>query len=43
MSNIHPSWVRAGGIALEIMEGKHDGDLTTIAQACKTRTKLETA
>lgn len=36
---IHPSWIKAGGIALEIMEGKHDDDLDTIAQACKVRLK----
>jgi hypothetical protein len=39
MSNIHPSWVKAGGVALEIMEGKHDAHLNTIADACNKRLK----
>ena len=39
MTAIHPSWIKTGGIALEIMEGKHDDNLESIAQACKSRVK----
>lgn len=39
MAAIHPSWVKAGGVALEIIEGKHDDDLESIAQACRVRVK----
>jgi hypothetical protein len=39
MTAIHPSWQKAGGVALEIMEGKHDDSLDTIAQACRVRMK----
>lgn len=36
---IHPSWFKAGGLALEIMQGKHDDQLDAISQACKSRLK----
>lgn len=39
MTNIHPSWVKLGGIPLAIMEGKHDDVLDAIQDACKKRTK----
>jgi len=37
---IHPSWVKVGGVPLEIMEGKHDDVLESIQNACKTRLKV---
>jgi len=40
MSTIHPSWVKVGGVPLEIMEGKHDDVLESIQNACKTRLKM---
>ena len=40
MSGIHPSWVKVGGVPLEIMEGKHDDVLESIQNACKTRLKM---
>ena len=36
---IHPSWVKVGGIPLEIMEGKHDDVLESIQSACQMRLK----
>ena len=36
---IHPSWVKVGGIPLEIMEGKHDDVLESIQNACRVRLK----
>jgi hypothetical protein len=39
MTTVHPSWVKHGGLPLEIMEGKHDDDLEMIQQACMKRVK----
>lgn len=36
---IHPSWVKVGGVPLEIMEGKHDDVLESIQNACRVRLK----
>jgi hypothetical protein len=36
---IHPSWVKVGGVPLEIMEGKHDDALESIQNACRVRLK----
>jgi hypothetical protein len=38
---IHPSWVKEGGIVLEIMEGRHDAALDMIQQACRARLKTQ--
>ena len=40
MNEIHPSWFKAGSdIAVAIMQGQHDSELETIANACKVRLK----
>lgn len=40
MNEIHPSWFKAGSeIAIAIMQGQHDSELETIANACKVRLK----
>lgn len=36
---IHPSWIKLGGLPLEIMQGKHDDDLENIRQAVTARIK----
>lgn len=36
---VHPSWIKVGGVALEIVEGTHDADLESIRQACAVRVK----
>lgn len=36
---IHPSWVKIGGVPLEIMEGEHDDVLESIQNACRVRLK----
>lgn len=38
-TRIHPSWEKAGGMALEIMKGLHDDELDVIQQACRARFK----
>jgi hypothetical protein len=40
VSSIHQSWHKVGGVALEIMEGKHDDDLEHISNACGVRVKM---
>ena len=36
---VHPSWEKAGGVALAIMRGEHDAELDYIRQACTQRLK----
>lgn len=35
----HKTWDEVGGVALEIIQGKHDKDLSYIHQACGQRLK----
>lgn len=39
LNDIHPSWIQTGGLALEVMQGKHDdlSGLDAIRQAAKSR------
>lgn len=39
MAGIHPSWIKTGGVALEIMQGMHDDAIEAISDACRARVK----
>jgi hypothetical protein len=38
-SRIHPSWASAGDLALAIMRGEHDAEITSIGNAVSARNK----